>query len=66
MSEYVVHYHAERNHQGKSNVLLFPWVTETRCEKAVECRQRLGGYCVTTIETPREWASKSRSMAMRL
>jgi hypothetical protein len=43
MREYVVHYHAERNHQGKSNILLFPRVTEIRCEKAVECRQRLGG-----------------------
>ena len=43
MREYVVHYHAERNHQGKSNILLFPQVTEIRCEKAVECRQRLGG-----------------------
>jgi putative transposase len=41
--EYLVHYHAERNHQGKSNVLLFPQITETRCEKAVECRDRLGG-----------------------
>jgi hypothetical protein len=30
LSEYVAHYHAERNHQGKSNVLLFPRVTETR------------------------------------
>src|SRR5215471_17287228 len=43
MSEYVAHYHAERNHQGKSNVLLFPQVTNTRCDKAVECRERLGG-----------------------
>jgi putative transposase len=43
MREYVVHYHAERNHQGKSNVLLFPQVKETRCVKAVECRERLGG-----------------------
>jgi putative transposase len=43
MSEYVAHYHAERNHQGKSNVLLFPQVTETRCDKAVKCRERLGG-----------------------
>jgi putative transposase len=41
--EYVAHYHAERNHQGKSNVLLFPQVAETRCGKAVECRERLGG-----------------------
>jgi putative transposase len=43
MREYIVHYHAERNHQGKSNVLLFPQVTKTRCDKAVECRERLGG-----------------------
>jgi putative transposase len=43
MSEYVVHYHAERNHQGRSNVLLFPRVTEARCDRVVECRERLGG-----------------------
>src|ERR1700730_7510042 len=30
LSEYVEHYHAERNHQGKSNVLLFRRVAETR------------------------------------
>src|SRR5215469_14311513 len=41
--ECVAHYHAERNHQGKSNVLLFPQVTEIRCDKAGECRERLGG-----------------------
>jgi hypothetical protein len=33
----------ERNHQGKSNVLLFPQVTEARCDEVVECRERLGG-----------------------
>jgi putative transposase len=27
--------------------LLFPQVTETRCDKLVECRKRLGGSCVT-------------------
>ena len=43
MREYVAHYHAERNHQGKSNVLLFPHVMETRCAGAKECRERLGG-----------------------
>jgi putative transposase len=43
MREYVAHYHTERNHQGKSNVLLFPQVAETRCDKAVDCRERLGG-----------------------
>jgi putative transposase len=30
LNEYVTHYHAERNHQGKSNVLLFRRVTQTR------------------------------------
>jgi homeodomain-containing protein/integrase-like protein len=43
LSEYVAHYHAERNHQGKSNVLLFPRVTETRRGGPVQCRERLGG-----------------------
>src|SRR6266849_8796244 len=43
LSEYVAHYHAERNHQGKSNVLLFRRVTETRREEPVQCRERLGG-----------------------
>jgi putative transposase len=41
--EYVAHYHAERNHQGKSNVLLFPRVTEMRGSEPVRCRERLGG-----------------------
>jgi putative transposase len=43
MREYVAHYHGERNHQGKSNVMLFPQVTKARCDKAVKCRERLGG-----------------------
>jgi hypothetical protein len=30
LSEYVGHYHADRNHQGKDNVLLFPRDTQTR------------------------------------
>ena len=43
LSEYVEHYHAERNHQGKSNVLLFRRVTQTRREEPVQCSERLGG-----------------------
>jgi hypothetical protein len=54
------------NHQGKFNVRLFPQVAETRCDKAVECRERLGGSRATTTETPRELTTKSRSIAMRL
>ena len=43
-SEYVEHFHAERNHQGKGNVLLFPLDTDVHREgPPVQCRERLGG-----------------------
>jgi len=43
LSEYVEHFHTERNHQGKDNILLFPRNTEIRREEPVQCRERLGG-----------------------
>ena len=43
LREYVEHYHAERNHQGKSNVLLFPGASGIRPDGPVRCRERLGG-----------------------
>src|SRR5450432_3424338 len=43
LSEYVAHCHAERNHQGKSNVLLFRRTIETCRDGPVQCRERLGG-----------------------
>jgi hypothetical protein len=43
LSEYVEHYHAERNHQGKGNVLLFSWGTNICRDGPVQCRERLGG-----------------------
>jgi putative transposase len=44
LQAYLAHYHAERNHQGRGNVLLFPPVTETPAgEGPVQCRERLGG-----------------------
>jgi len=43
LNEYVEHYHAERNHQGKGNVLLFPRATDQQHEGPVRCRERLGG-----------------------
>jgi hypothetical protein len=43
LSEYVEHFHAERNHQGKGNILLFPRHTDIRRERPVQCRDRLGG-----------------------
>jgi transposase InsO family protein len=51
LGEFVQHFHAERNHQGKGNVLLFPSDDErrSRIRRSVCCRERLGGllkyYC---------------------
>ena len=44
LREYMAHYHHERNHQGKGNVLLFPAISHD-AERAghVRCRARLGG-----------------------
>jgi hypothetical protein len=43
LSNYVDHFHAERNHQGKGNVLLFPRANDWQREGPVRCRERLGG-----------------------
>ena len=43
LSDYVDHFRAERNHQGKGNVLLFPRNTDRHREGPVRCRERLGG-----------------------
>ncbi len=45
LRHYEAHYHVERNHQGKNNVLLFPLPTQAvRGEQEkVRCRERLGG-----------------------
>src|SRR6202011_4402729 len=43
LSEYDEHYHAERNHQGKDNVLLFLRDTSPRRTGPAQCRERLGG-----------------------
>ena len=43
--EFVEHFHSERNHQGKGNVLLFPSNDERhgRRRGSICCRERLGG-----------------------
>jgi transposase InsO family protein len=45
VSDFLEHFHQERNHQGMGNVLLFP--VPATCEgapsKAIRCRERLGG-----------------------
>ena len=44
LNEYVDHYHQERNHQGKGNVLLFPRSSPAGEHKGtIQCRERLGG-----------------------
>jgi len=44
LHEYMAHYHHERNHQGKGNVLLFsPSSHDTERAGQLRCRERLGG-----------------------
>ena len=44
LNESVDHYHRERNHQGKDNVLLFPVTGQgSEREGLTQCRERLGG-----------------------
>jgi len=45
LSNYAQHYHAERNHQGKGNVILFPAAADRIGESTgeIRTRQRLGG-----------------------
>jgi hypothetical protein len=44
LSEYVDHYHQERNHQGKGNVLLCPRSSPAgEKDGTIQCRERLGG-----------------------
>ena len=50
LSEFIEHFHAERPHQGKGNLLLFPSPRLQQTAGAeVACKQRLGGllqyYC---------------------
>jgi hypothetical protein len=50
LNEYVAYYHSERTHQGKSNLLLFPRISEIRggvCGPA----SGLADSCVITVKT---------------
>lgn len=46
LTQYLEHYHRERNHQGKENRLLFP-LPRSRVKRGaagpVRCTERLGG-----------------------
>jgi hypothetical protein len=45
LEQFCEHYHGERNHQGKQNMLLFPRKSRAGCASGdiVRCRERLGG-----------------------
>ena len=45
LRQYLTHFHQERNHQGKDNVLLFPLHRQPTpgSDRSVRCRERLGG-----------------------
>ena len=45
LCQYLIHFHTERNHQGKGNILLFPVSTkvENRIDGSINCKERLGG-----------------------
>ena len=60
LSEYVAHYHAERNHQGKDNVLLFPRDTQTLRAGLCNVAKGWAGCCIIIIKKPRNLAEKSR------
>ena len=40
---YIVHYHAERNHQGLGNKLIEPADEVGTCDGVIDCREQLGG-----------------------
>jgi putative transposase len=43
LSEFLIHYHAERNHQGLGNELLTPLPANSNAGGPIQCRERLGG-----------------------
>ncbi len=43
ISEFLAHYHKERNHQGLDGELIMPDEAVGRTEGRIACRERLGG-----------------------
>ena len=43
ISEFVLHYHAEKNHQGLENKIIRPEFAEVSRVGEIKCRERLGG-----------------------
>jgi putative transposase len=62
LKPYVEHFHSERNHPGKSNVLLFPAVSQGPArEGPIRCRERLGGLPNAMCPKPDEFFDHMRS-----
>jgi len=43
VTEFMEHYHRERNHQGLGNRLIVPIAVQTKDASPPVCRERLGG-----------------------
>ena len=43
LDNYMPHYHEERNHQGKSDVLVFAHKVIAHGDATIQCHERLGG-----------------------
>ena len=43
VTEYLIHYHEERNHQGLANQLIVPFEKPPDISKPIETTERLGG-----------------------
>jgi len=63
LTQYVAHFHHERNHQGKGNVLLFPTAAKTQSVK-VRCSvaNGLGSSSNTTHAKPHEFFDHTGSV----
>ena len=57
LSNYVDHFHTERNHQGKGNILLFPRNTDRHRGGRFAAASDWVGSCATIIVRRRDGAS---------
>ena len=64
LREYLAHYHAERNHQGVGNVLLFPDERETREQGPVVKAERIGGL-LKIVAARRALSSRWLAVSLR-
>jgi hypothetical protein len=58
LNEYVEHFHAERNHQGRGNVLLFPRVRTSAATDPFNAVNDRANSCIIIIRRRHEWARR--------